>query len=88
MWYWDPSIAVAGIAFVTSDRYPALQNHLLVGALRATKLELLEIHDDRVLRRTDLLTDIGRVRAVRQGPDGYVYLGIEGEGIKRLIPSN
>lgn len=88
VWYWDPSIAVAGIAFVTSDRYPALQNHLLVGALRATKLELLEIHDDRVLRRTDLLTDIGRVRAVRQGPDGYVYLGIEGEGIKRLIPSN
>ena len=37
---------------------------------------------------TDLLTDIGRVRAVRQGPDGYVYLGIEGEGIKRLVPGN
>jgi glucose/arabinose dehydrogenase len=88
IWYWDPSIAVAGIAFVTSDRYPELQNHLLVGALRATKLELLEIHDDRVLRRTDLLTDIGRVRAVSQGPDGYVYLGIDGEGIKRLVPSN
>lgn len=88
IWYWDPSIAVAGIAFVTSDRYPELQNHLLVGALRATKLELLEIHEDRVLRRTDLLTNIGRVRAVRQGPDGYVYLGIEGEGIKRLVPSN
>lgn len=88
IWYWDPSIAVAGIAFVTSDRYPELQNHLLVGALRATKLELLEIHDDRVLRRTDLLTDIGRVRAVRQGPDGYVYLGIEGQGIKRLVPGN
>jgi len=88
IWYWDPSIAVAGIAFVTSDRYPELQNHLLVGALRATKLELLEIHDDRVLRRTDLLTDIGRVRAVSQGPDGYVYLGIDGEGIKRLVPGN
>lgn len=88
IWYWDPSIAVAGIAFVTSDRYPALQNHLLVGGLRGTKLELLEIHDDRVIRRTDVLTDLGRVREVRQGPDGYVYLGIEGEGIKRLVSSN
>lgn len=88
IWYWDPSIAVAGIAFVTSERYPALQNHLLVGGLRGSKLELLEIHDDRVIRRTDVLTDIGRVREVRQGPDGYVYLGIEGEGIKRLIPGN
>lgn len=88
IWYWDPSIATAGIEFVSSDRYPKLQNHLLVGGLRGSKLELLEISDNRVIRSTDLITDSGRIRAIRQGPDGYVYLGIEGEGIKRLVPAN
>lgn len=90
IWYWDPSIATSGIAFVTSDRYPELQNHLLVGGLRGSKLELLEIYNDRVIRSMDLLTGeaAGRIRDVRQGPDGYIYLGIEGEGIKRLIPTN
>jgi aldose sugar dehydrogenase len=89
-WYWDPSIATSGIAFVTSDRYPELKNHLLVGALRGSKLELLEIYDNRVIRSMDLLTGdaAGRIRDIRQGPDGYIYLGIEGEGIKRLIPTN
>lgn len=88
VWYWDPSIATAGIEFVTSDRYPELKNHLLVGALRGTKLELLEVQNNRVIRSTDLLTDSGRIREIRQGPDGYIYLGVEGEGIKRLIPAN
>lgn len=90
IWYWDPSIATSGIAFVTSDRYPELKNHLLVGGLRGSKLELLEIYDSRVIRSTDLSVGeaAGRIRDVRQGPDGYIYLGIEGEGIKRLIPAN
>ncbi|MGM0633495.1 MAG: PQQ-dependent sugar dehydrogenase [Pseudomonadota bacterium] len=86
VWYWDPSIATAGIAFVTSDRYPELQGHLLVGGLGGNVLELLELHDGRVLRKTSLLTDTGRVRSVAQGPDGYIYLGIEDEGIMRLVP--
>lgn len=86
VWYWDPSIAAAGIAFVTSDRYPQLQGHLLVGGLGGNVLELLELYDGRVLRKTSLLTDTGRVRSVRQGPDGHIYLGIEGEGIMRLVP--
>lgn len=89
IWYWDPSIAVSGIAFVTSERYPRLKNHLLVGALAGAKLELLEIQDDQVIRRTDILSgaDAGRIRNVRQGPDGYIYLGVEGAGIKRLVPA-
>lgn len=87
IWYWNPSIAVAGMTFVTSDRYPELNNDLLVGGLAGSKLVWLELHDDRVIRSTDLLTDIGRVRAVSQGPDGYIYLGIEGSGIQRLVPA-
>ena len=86
VWYWDPSIATAGIDFVTSGRYPELQGHLLVGGLGGNVLELLELHDGRVLRKTSLLTDAGRIRTVRQGPDGYVYLGIEDRGIFRLEP--
>lgn len=87
IWYWNPSIAVAGMTFVTSERYPELNNDLLVGGLAGSRLVWLEIHGDRVIRSTDLLSDIGRVRAVRQGPDGYIYLGIEGGGIQRLIPA-
>lgn len=88
IWYWDPSIAVSAIAFVTSDIYPELKNHLLVGALRGS-LELLEVQNDQIVRRTELLSgaEAGRIRNVRQGPDGYIYLGVEGEGIKRLIPA-
>jgi len=60
------------------------------GALRGSILEMLEICDNRVIRSMDLLTGeaAGRIRDIRQGPDGYIYLGIEGEGIKRLIPAN
>lgn len=88
IWYWNPSIAIAGIEFVNSDRYPELSNNLLVGALAGTRLVLLEVWDDRVIRSTDILTGLGRVREVEQGPDGYVYLAIEGGGIHRLLPSN
>lgn len=88
IWYWNPSIAVAGMTFVTSERYPELNNDLLVGGLAGSRLVWLEIHGDRIIRSTDLLSDIGRVRAVSQGPDGYIYLGIEGGGIQRLIPAS
>lgn len=88
IWYWNPSIAVAGMTFVTSDRYPELSNDLLVGGLAGARLVWLEIQGDRVIRSTDLLSDIGRVRAVSQGPDGYIYLGIEGSGIQRLMPAD
>lgn len=86
IWYWNPSIAVAGMTFVTSDRYPELNNDLLVGGLAGSRLVWLEVYGDRIIRSTDLLSDIGRVRAVSQGPDGYIYLGIEGSGIHRLVP--
>lgn len=89
LWYWDPSIATSGIAFVSSDVYPELKNHLLVGALRGTVLELLQLDGDTIVSSTPILSgaEAGRIRNVRQGPDGYIYLGVEGEGIKRLIPA-
>lgn len=49
-------------------------------------LERLEIKDNKVVSREKLLVDIGRVRNVVQGPDGYIYVAIEGTGIVKLVP--
>lgn len=73
--YWDPSIAPSGMAFVTSALYPDWQGNLLVGALRGQHLARLELDGDRVIGEQQLLSDLGeRIRDVRQGPDGFVYV--------------
>ncbi|SFB79423.1 Glucose/arabinose dehydrogenase, beta-propeller fold [Flagellimonas taeanensis] len=86
LYQWTPSIAPSGLAFVTSDRYPNWKNSLLVGSLAFQYLERLEIKNNKVVYREKLLDGMGRVRNVRQGPDGYIYVGIEGKGIYRLLP--
>ena len=74
--HWVPrSIAPSGMAFATSDRYPTLKGHLLVGALAGRRLVLLELEGTKVLREVPLLEQLGqRIRDVRQGPDGWLYL--------------
>ena len=84
-YYWIPSIAPSGMAFVNSDRYPQLKNSLLVGSLKFLYLEAVYIDKNRVTKREKLLNGVGRVRNVKQGPDGYIYLGVEGRGILKLI---
>ena len=86
--YWDPSIAPSGMAFVTSERYPDWTGDLLVGSLSFQYLERLEMDGEKVVLREKLLEDIGRVRHVRQGPDGYIYVSVEGKGIYRLEPDS
>lgn len=84
--YWVPSIAPSGMAFVTSEKYPFWEGDLLVGSLSFQYLELLELEGTQVTRREKLLEGIGRVRNVRQAPDGYIYVAVEGKGIFRLLP--
>lgn len=73
--YWDPSIAPSGMAFYTGNRYPGWRGSLLVGALRGQHVARLSLDGERVVAEEKLLTDLGRrVRDVRQGPDGWVYL--------------
>ena len=73
--YWVPSIAPSGMCFLTSDRYPGWQGNLFVGALRGQTLVRLEINGRRVVKEERLLErPIGRIRDVRQGPDGWLYL--------------
>jgi glucose/arabinose dehydrogenase len=75
IFYWDPSIAPSGMTFLTSNRYPGWQNSLFTGALAGQMLVRLELSGDRVVREERLLTDLGaRIRDLRQGPDGLLYL--------------
>lgn len=74
--HWVPSIAPSGMAFLTSDRYgDAWKGNLFVGALSGRLLARLQLDGRRVVREERLLTDLGeRIRDVRQGPDGWLYL--------------
>ena len=75
--HWTPSIAPSGMAFLTSDRYgPAWKGNLFVGSLKFQYLNRIELAPNgRVTREERLLTDVGdRIRDVRQGPDGYLYV--------------
>jgi aldose sugar dehydrogenase len=73
---WVPtSIAPSGMAFLTSDRYPGWKGSLFIGALRGESLVRLTLDGDRVVGEERVLTTLTtRVRDVRQGPDGWLYL--------------
>jgi len=86
--YWVPSIAPSGMAFVTSDKYKGWKGSLLIGSLVFQYLERLTMDGTKVIDREKLLSDMGRVRDVRQGPDGFIYVAIEGKGIYKLVPNS
>lgn len=83
---WIPSIAPSGMVYVTSDKYPELQGNLLAGSLKFQYVEHLVLDGERVVKREKLLKDIGRIRDIEQGPDGFIYVSVEGVGIVKLIP--
>ncbi|MDE0355761.1 MAG: PQQ-dependent sugar dehydrogenase [Deltaproteobacteria bacterium] len=75
LYQWTPSIAPSGMAFYDGDKFPGWRGNLLVGALRFRLLARLELDGERVVREERMLEGtIGRIRDVRVGPDGYVYL--------------
>lgn len=84
IYYWIPSIAPSGMVYVTSDKYPHLKDNLLIGSLKFQYLELDILEGEKVVKRERLLEGIGRVRDVKQGPDGYIYVAVEGLGIVKL----
>src|SRR5690606_35587118 len=72
---WVPSVAPSGMAFLTSERYPGWQGNLFIGTLREQRLVRLELDGARVVREEQLLPQLNeRIRDVRQGPDGWLYL--------------
>jgi len=88
--YWVPSIAPSGMAFLTSDRYgPAWKGNLFVGSLKFGYLDRIVLKDGKVVAEHKLLEDgRARIRDVRQGPDGLLYvLTDESDGkLLRLQP--
>ena len=74
--YWVPSIAPSGMAFLTSDRYGAAwKGNLFVGSLKFGYLDRMVLKDGKVVSEHKLLEDgNARIRDVKQGPDGYIYV--------------
>jgi len=72
---WVPSIAPSGMAFYSGDRFPRWRGDLFVGALRDQMLVRLKLDGEKVVKEERMLTgSLGRIRDVRMGPDGYIYL--------------
>lgn len=87
--YWVPSIAPCGMSFVSSDLYPGWKGNLLVGSLKFQYVARLELDGNKVIHEERIVENLGRVRAITQGPDGYIYVSTEGPGmVVRLIPQN
>lgn len=90
--HWTPSIAPSGMAFLHSDRYgKAWRGNLFVGALKFKYLDRIELKDGKVVGEEKLLQDVDeRIRDVREGPDGLLYvLTDENDGkLIRLVPAN
>ena len=86
IYFWVPSIAPSGMMFYTGDLFPAWKGNLFIGAMVGQALVRLEIKGDRVVSEERLLTERkARVREVRQGPDGAIYL-LSGADLLKLTP--
>ncbi|WP_299702352.1 PQQ-dependent sugar dehydrogenase [uncultured Pontibacter sp.] len=87
LWYWVPSIGPSGMAFVTGNRYKGWEGDLLVGSLRFQFLSKLKMDGNKIVSEEKLLKNIGRLRDVKMGPDGYIYVAVESPGtIYRVVP--
>jgi len=88
VYYWVPSIAPGGMAFYTGDAFPEWQGNLFIGAMAGQALVRLVLDGDRVVAEEHLLHDNReRIRDVRSGPDGAIYM-FAGNALKRLVPAN
>ncbi len=75
LYYWVPSIAPSGMAFYTGDRFPKWKGDLFVGSLKFQLLVRLRLDGEKVVKEERLLQGaLGRIRDVRMGPDGFIYV--------------
>ena len=86
MYYWIPSIAPSGFAYLNSDIYDDWKGSLLVGSLKFMYLERLVLANNKVTYREKVAENIGRVRDVKVSPDGFIYLAVDNKGIFKLTP--
>ena len=86
LYYWLPSIAPSSFEYISSDVYPNWKGSLLAGALVFKYIERIGLKNDNVVYRSKIAEDLGRPRDIKQGPDGFVYVSIEGKGIYKILP--
>ncbi len=93
-YFWVPSIAASGLMIYTGDRFPEWRGNVFAGGLAGEQLARLTMSADgrQVEREETLVQGFGRIRDVRQGPDGYIYVALEERGgaltpIVRLEPA-
>ena len=87
VYYWDPVIAPSGMQFYTGDAFPAWKDSVFIGGLASQKLVRLVIKDNKVTGEEHLLTDRRqRIRDVRQGPDGALYVVTDGGELLKIAP--
>jgi glucose/arabinose dehydrogenase len=92
--FWMPAISPSGLMFYTGDRFPLWKGHLFVGGMSGQQLQRIAFDQPppQAERRESMLTQLGvRIRDVRQGPDGYIYIATEeptnGPGSTRDVPT-
>ena len=93
---WVPSIGISGMLFYSGDAFPEWRGDMFVGGLSGQRLVRLRLQGEEVEREEILIQDMGRIRDIQQGPDGYLYLATDGgsrwvdgppTGIVRLEPA-
>lgn len=88
--FWSPSIGISGMVFYTGDRFPAWKHNIFVGALSGQQIQRVVFNERGLIGRETLLGALRlRVRDVRQGPDGLLYIAVDGNpaGILRVEPA-
>ena len=86
LYYWLPSIAPSSFEYISSDIYPNWKGSLLAGALVFKYIERISLKNDKVVYRSKIAENLGRPRDIKQGPDGFVYVSIEGKGVYKILP--
>lgn len=91
--FWIPSIATSGLMVYTGERFPSWKGSIFAGGLAGEQIARVTMDGHEPVNEETLLQRLGRVRDVRQGPDGYVYVAIESRSgeptrIVRLEPAN
>jgi aldose sugar dehydrogenase len=85
--WWTPTVAPSGITFYTGNRYPAWKNDLFIGTLFGRSLRRVRTDGDKVTHQEIVFAEMGRVRTVVQGPDGYLYVLLASPGrVARMVP--
>jgi len=87
VYYWDPVIGPSGLAIYDGKAFPAWKGDLLVGGLRGAGVYRLTLKNNRVVSEEPILADLRyRVRDVRVGPEGAVYVVTDGDRVFKITP--